>query len=159
MNDDMPGPDSQSTTVTLVVRKTIRATAERLFEAWTQPAQLRRWWGPEAVVCTDAEVDLRVGGRYRIANQFPDGKILWIAGKFEAIERPRKLVYTWGLEPETDRSERVTVAFVPRGDATEVIVTHERIRNAAIRDMHEQGWRGCLDGLAEYLNDGVQGSG
>ncbi len=92
-----------------------------------------------------------ISRRYRIANQFPDGKILWITGEFESIEPPRKLIYTWRLEPETDASERVTVQFEPRGDVTEVIVTHERIPNQALRDMHQQGWIGCLEGLAKYL--------
>ena len=137
--------------VTLVVRKTIRATAERLFTAWTDPAQLKLWWGPRGVRCTDAEVDLRVGGRYRIANQFPDGKILWITGEYESIEPPRKLVYTWRLEAQEGNSERVTVQFEPLGDLTEVIVTHELISNETLRDRHEQGWIGCLEGLANYL--------
>jgi uncharacterized protein YndB with AHSA1/START domain len=154
MTDHKSSSDSASPMVTLIVRKTIQASAERLFEAWTQPAQLKKWWGPQSVVCIDAEVDLRVGGRYRIANQFPDGKVVWIAGEFETIEQPHKLVYTWRFEPEAGASERVTVVFELRGDATEVIVTHERIPNAAIRDMHEKGWQGCLDGLAEYLKDG-----
>jgi uncharacterized protein YndB with AHSA1/START domain len=137
--------------VTLVVRKTIRASAERLYTAWTDPAQLKLWWGPRGVQCTAAEIDLRIGGRYRIANQFPDGKILWITGKFESIEAPRKLVYTWQLEAQTNSFERVTVQFEPRGHETEVIVTHELIPNEGLRDMHQQGWIGCLDGLANYL--------
>ncbi len=144
-------PVVHTTMVTLVVRKTIRASAERLFTAWTDPVHLKLWWGPRGVQCTGAEVDLRIGGRYRVANQFPDGKILWITGEFESIEPPRKLIYTWRLEPETDASERVTVQFEPRGDVTEVIVTHERIPNQALRDMHQQGWIGCLEGLAKYL--------
>ena len=137
--------------VTLVVRKTIRATAEQLFTAWTDPAQLKLWWGPRGVRCTDAEVDLRIGGRYRIANQLPDGKILWITGEYQSIEPPRKLVYTWRLEAQAGNSERVTVEFAPHGDLTEVIVTHELISNEALRDRHEQGWIGCLEGLANYL--------
>jgi len=137
--------------VTLVVRKTIRASAERLFTAWTDPAQLKLWWGPRGVRCTGAEVDLRIGGRYRIANQFPDGRILWITGEYQSIEPPRKLVYTWRLEAQADNSERVTVQFEPHGDLTEVIVTHELISNETLRDRHEQGWIGCLEGLARYL--------
>ena len=66
--------------VTLVVRKTIRAKPERLFAAWTIPAELKLWWGPQGVKCIEAEIDLRRGGRYRIANQLPDGKFLWITG-------------------------------------------------------------------------------
>jgi len=137
--------------VTLVVRKTIRATAERLFAAWTISEQLKQWWGPQGVKCIDAEVDLRRGGRYRIGNQLPDGKILWITGEFEVIEPPRKLVYTWRLEPETKSSERVTVQFEPCGEETEVIVTHECISSEELREMHQQGWQGCLEGLAKFV--------
>jgi uncharacterized protein YndB with AHSA1/START domain len=134
--------------VTLIVRKTIRATVERLFAAWTTAEELKRWWGPQGVKCIEAEVDLRKGGRYRIGNQFPDGKILWISGEFEVIEAPRKLVYTWRIEPNTASSERVTVQFEAQGENTEVIVTHERIASEELRERHQQGWVGCLEGLA-----------
>jgi uncharacterized protein YndB with AHSA1/START domain len=147
----MPESPLHSATAVLVVRKTIRATAERLFGAWTQPEQLKKWWGPQGVVCIDAEVDLRVGGRYRIANQFPDGTVLWIAGEFEAIERPHKLVYSWRVGSGEGSLERVIVTFEALGQNTEVIVTHERIPTEAMRDMHAQGWLGCLEGLAKYL--------
>jgi hypothetical protein len=51
-------------------------------------------------------------------------------------------------------AERVTVRFEERGGATEVIVTHERIPNGALRDQHASGWKGCLDGLAEFVSAG-----
>jgi uncharacterized protein YndB with AHSA1/START domain len=152
MNGEELPPAAESATITLVVRRTINATAERLFEAWTNPAHLKRWWGPRPVICIDAEVDLRVGGGYRIANRFPDGRILWIFGEFEVIAPPHKLVYTWRVDPQSEFSERVTVRFEPRGSATEVIIEHERIPNATARDSHQQGWDGCLDGLANYLS-------
>jgi uncharacterized protein YndB with AHSA1/START domain len=145
--------DEAAAPVTLVVRRTIRASTERLFEAWTQPEQLKKWWGPASVECIDAEVDLRVGGRYRIANQFPDGKVLWIAGEFESIERPKRLVYTWRLESTEGPPERVTVTFEARGSETEIVVIHERIPTKAMRDRHEQGWMGCLEGLAEFVSN------
>lgn len=142
---------SQPSQVTLVVRKTIRASAERLFKAWTNAKELQRWWGTAEIACIGAEIDLRVGGAYRIGNKLPDGKLLWITGEFEIIEPPKKLVFTWRVEPETQISERVTVRFEAQGTAaTEVVITHERIPNASARDQHEYGWRGCLDGLAKY---------
>ena len=153
MAESPSGTDAPVFTDTLVVRRTVRATPERLFDAWTVAEQLRQWWGPPSVACIDAEVDLRVGGRYRIANQFPDGKVLWISGEFEAIERPRRLVYTWRVTPGGVGFERVSVTFDARGQSTEVTIAHERIPSPAIRDRHEQGWTGCLDGLAEYVND------
>jgi uncharacterized protein YndB with AHSA1/START domain len=145
-------PDSRPEELALIVRRTIRASAERVFDAWTRPEHLVRWWGPRPVRCSGAEVDLRVGGRYRIANQFPDGKVLWIVGEFELVKPPHKLVYTWRLEPGSPSSERVTVRFEPRDGATEVIIVHERIASAAARATHGQGWEGCLDGLAAFLD-------
>jgi uncharacterized protein YndB with AHSA1/START domain len=147
--------------ITLVVRRTIRATPERLFAAWTEPEQLRQWWGPQNVRCPTAEIDLRVGGRYRLANEFPDGSVWWVSGIFEAVRPPSLLVYSWelaagaltpgGPRPPEQGAERVTVRFEPRGAATEVIVQHERIGDETARVSHEQGWFGCLDGLVALV--------
>jgi hypothetical protein len=67
-----PPPDSahEKLAATLVVRRRIHATPEKLFAAWTQPEHLVRWWGPQGVACPAAEIDLRVGGAYRIATDF-----------------------------------------------------------------------------------------
>lgn len=138
----------------LIARRVITAPAARVFAAWTEPEQLRRWWGPAGVSCPSAEVDLRVGGRYRIANAMPDGSVLWIAGTFERVEPPHALVYSWAHEPIVDETvhTRVTVRFEPRERGTEVIVIHERFASEAIRELHAAGWQGCLDGLARMLN-------
>jgi uncharacterized protein YndB with AHSA1/START domain len=136
--------------ITLVVQKTIAATPERLFAAWTEPDALRQWWGPDGVTCIDPQVDLRVGGRYRIGNRLRDGSILWIVGEFEAVEPPNQLVYTWRLEGGPESTERVTVRFEQRGAGTEVIVTHALIVTGTLRDQHRLGWQGCLAGLARY---------
>ncbi|MEM9193576.1 MAG: SRPBCC domain-containing protein [Myxococcota bacterium] len=134
----------------LTVRRQIPAKAELLFAAWTEPEQLRHWWGPPGVVCHTAEVDLRVGGAYRLGNRLPNGETVWIEGVFEHVEPPTKLVYTWSLHSDAPE-ERVTVHFRERGKVTEVIVTHERILDAAARKSHEEGWIGCLQGLAQHL--------
>jgi uncharacterized protein YndB with AHSA1/START domain len=137
--------------VSLEVRRVIRATADRIFEAWTQPAHLTEWWGPRDVTCVEAQIDLRVGGRYRIGNQYPDGRIVWIVGEFEAIKPARELVYTWRLESDSQPPERVRVRFEPHADGTEIILLHERILDPSVRDRHREGWHGCLEGLAEHL--------
>src|SRR5665213_2930720 len=146
---------NEPTVAALVVRRMIRATPDRLFAFWTEPEHLVRWWGPDGVSCLTAEVDLRPGGSYRIANRFANGDVLWIAGVFEVVERPHRLVYTWRLESASASasSERVNVSFELRGELTEVVVTHERIASAAVRTSHERGWNGCLDGLARYAQE------
>ena len=136
--------------IALVARRTIRASAERVFEAWTDPVQLRAWWGPRPVTCIDAEVDLREGGRYRIVNGLPDGTTVVIHGEFRVVERPRKLAYTWHIEGGGE-SSHVTVRFEPRGEHTEVIVVHEEIPSEPVRESHQKGWLGCLDGLERHF--------
>jgi glutathione S-transferase len=138
----------------LVVRRTIKAPAARVFDAWTQPEQLRRWWGPRPVTCSAAELDVRVGGAYRIANQLPNGSVLWISGTFEVVERPHRLVYTWEVEREASsfpERSRVLVRFEPHAVGTEVIVVHERIDSEETRADHEKGWSGCLENLDAHF--------
>lgn len=135
----------------LVVRHTVRASAAHAFACWTEAHRLARWWGPAGVTCTGAEIDLRVGGRYRIGNRFADGREVWIVGIFERIEPPHRLVFSWRLEPGPDLDERVTVRFEPRGDATEIVVVHERIASGEARASHEAGWQGCLEGLGRFV--------
>ncbi len=137
-----------SAELSLVVRRVIAAPPVNLFDAWTTPERLLSWFGPRGVRCTKAEVDLRVGGRYRLDNLLPDGKTLVIGGEFLEIERPARLVYTWRTDPHAP-VERVTVRFEPRGvDRTEVIVVHEHIADALAREGHDAGWVGCLERLA-----------
>ena len=148
-----PGPATDKEQ-TLEIRRIVGSSPARVFAAWTDPDQLRRWWGPPGVVCPAAEVDLRVGGRYRIGNRFADGTTLWIVGEFEVVSPPRELVYTWRLEPGPPRIERVKVRFEPREGGTEVVVVHERIPDAGVREQHERGWLGCLGRLAEHFGAG-----
>ena len=153
--------------LSLIIRKTIAANPEQVFRAWTHPEALQKWWGPVGVTCHEAEVDLRIGGAYRIGNTLPDGNVIWITGEFEKIETNSMLVYTWstyaggpsqsGTE-EASRAavqERVTVKFnsVPLQSVqqgTEVIVIHEKIETQVLVEQHLHGWEGCLAGLLEY---------
>lgn len=139
--------------LSLVVRRTVRASPARLFAAWTDPAELAQWWGPSGVSCTGAEIDLREGGRFRIGNRFADGREVSIVGEYERIEASHRLVFTWRLEPGPELFERVTVRFEPRGDATEIVVVHERIATQEARASHEAGWRDCLGRLARFAGE------
>ena len=134
MNDDK---------LKLIVRRTIRASDRQLFEAWTRPKNLMRWWGPTPVKCVGAEIDLRTGGAYRIANQFPVARrkrYCVIEGEVRSGRAAeQRLVYSWRVGGASSFVERVTVQFEARGDSTEVIVVHERIPDAAARDRHELG--------------------
>jgi uncharacterized protein YndB with AHSA1/START domain len=146
-------PPPAPRTLTLLVRRSIAAGAAELFDAWTDPLHLQRWWGPLGARCVGAEVDLRVGGSWRIGNHFEDGRLIWLSGEYERIERPRRLTFTWRVGDDP-RHERVDVRFVERGGATEVIVEHTRIAHPDSRAQHERGWHGCLDGLGRHAAGG-----
>jgi uncharacterized protein YndB with AHSA1/START domain len=101
-----------------------------------------------------AEVDLRVGGRYRIVMSGPDGVERSVSGVYRAIERPSKLVYTWKWDtsPVVDSADSlVTVEFLDRGKATEVVLRHEGLTDDESRARHEHGWNGCLDNLVAIM--------
>jgi uncharacterized protein YndB with AHSA1/START domain len=131
----------------LSVNRIIRAPREKVFSAWTDPKLLVKWWGPGPVTCPEAQVDLRAGGAYRIANLEEDGSITWISGEFERVKAPEELVYTWKLGDSPGLPTLVTVKFLIHPDGTELVLKHERFADPAVRDMHLQGWNGCIDGL------------
>ena len=137
-------------TATLEIRRLIPAARERVFDAWTQAKELDRWSAPSPMTAR-AEVDLRVGGRYRIVMRDPDGVERSVGGVYRVVERPSKVVYTWKWE-ETPRAESiVTVEFHDRGKETEVVLRHEGLPDADSRARHEHGWKGCLDNLVELV--------
>ncbi|MGI9607943.1 MAG: SRPBCC family protein [Acidimicrobiales bacterium] len=137
----------------LEVSRLIRADRDRVFEAWTDPAQIVAWWGAGGVVCTHAEMDLRVGGTYRISNQMPGGPTMWITGTFSVVDAPMRLEYSWAMEPLTEESDYsvVEVTFGEADGGTLVTVAQTRIPSSEVHDMHLAGWIGCLDGLAALV--------
>lgn len=147
-----------NSTAALVVRRRIRAPASELFAAWTDPAQLLQWWGPKGVVCTEAILEPRVGGAYRLGNRLASGRVVWITGEFERFVPPSELVFSWRVDGQAGLAERVTVQFMPAGDSTDVIVTHEHIADATTRSEHEMGWVGCLAGLSRLVADRTPGA-
>jgi uncharacterized protein YndB with AHSA1/START domain len=133
------------------VRHVLRAAPERVFRAWTESEELRRWFapGPDYRI-PFAEVDLRVGGRYRVGMQGPaQTKPSVAAGVYEQITPPSRLVFTWRWEdaPPESPSTRVTVEFLAHGNGTELVLTHETFTDAKDRDEHASGWEGCLNNL------------
>lgn len=135
----------------LSLTRVIRAPREKVFAAWTEPETLKQWWGPGLVTCPEAHVDLREGGNYRLANLEVDGSITWISGRFERVRAPEELVYTWEVSILPGLPTLVRVLFLPHPDGTEMTLIHERFALEAVRDMHLQGWGGCIDKLERLL--------
>lgn len=138
---------------TLQIKRTFAAPRERVFRAWTDPEELKKWWGPPGYATPSAEVDLRVGGKYRFGmRKLPDGEMFYLSGTYREVRPPEKLVYTWRWEAKPEYGETlVTVEFHDRGGSTEVVLTHELFPDEKARGEHERGWGGCLDKLAKIF--------
>jgi uncharacterized protein YndB with AHSA1/START domain len=137
----------------LRIERSYDASPEEVFDAWTNPEVLRRWWAVHPQGTTPvAEVDLRPGGRYRLSMQGPDGERHTVQGEYHEVDRPNRLVYSWqweldagGLGPVS----AVTVEFRPDGGRTTVVLSHEGLPDSGSRDRHAQGWAACMDIFGE----------
>jgi len=139
----------------VVVRRTIAASAEDLFDAWLDPEALAAWMRPGTIESTVAKVEPRVGGSYEITMQGEAGPITH-KGVYRQIDRPKRLVFTWASPGTELRDTLVTVDFIVMGKRTEIIVTHEQLPESA-RPSHSRGWTSGLEHLDEACQQGLIG--
>jgi uncharacterized protein YndB with AHSA1/START domain len=142
-------------TQALVVTHSYPASIDRVFAAWTDASQLSQWFGPTDEHTAIAEVDLRVGGNYRIAIHHVSGNVHTVIGTYQLIDPPKKLAFTWNWEGSTAPDTLVTIDLIPQGSSTEVKVTHEKFLDTESRDKHNQGWTGGLNRLERYFESVV----
>jgi len=138
-------------TETIRVRKVVPAPKERVFRAWTEPSQVKRWWTiGDGWKTASVDVDLRVGGQFTVRNEQAGEDPLLITGEFVVVQPPDKLVYTWRFQLPKPEDTLVTVEFHGLGDATEVLVTHEH-SSKEMGPSAVAGWNAALEGLASLL--------
>jgi uncharacterized protein YndB with AHSA1/START domain len=138
------------TSLTLVRR--IAARPSIVFDALITPEGIAQWWGPDAGPVLIAEVDARVGGRYRVRFRKLDGQEHESSGEYLEIVRPERLAMSWrwagGEDPGTSRLE---FSLRPIAQGTELTLTHSRLHDEESRRSHEGGWSGALDKLVRVL--------
>ena len=137
---------------TLQLKRTLAAPRAKVFGAWTKPEVLKKWFAPsDDYSIPFAELDLQVGGKYRIGMKSPTGDTHIAVGTYREIKNPEKLVFTWTWEGTEMPDTLVTVELHDRGQSTEMVLTHELFPNKTEAERHNQGWTGCLDRLTKIL--------
>lgn len=138
---------------TVRIERTFDAPVEDVFDAWTSPEVMRRWYHAAPDWETPvAEVDLRVGGRWRVVMRRPDGSEAELSGEYTEIDRPRRLAMTCTFNDDPSETEQlVEVTFSESGESTTVVLVNSRIPDDERRESQDYGWGLCLDNLEVEL--------
>ena len=135
----------------LTLRRRLNAPPARVYEAWTDPAKIMRWFGPANAETLRAETNPEVGGRFRVLMRTPDGEQHEVSGVYREVVPNEKLVFTWAWRSTPERESLVTVTLKRDGDGTVLTLTHEQFFDEAARDAHRGGWTGAIDKLEHYF--------
>ena len=135
----------------LTVERTFDFPREDVFEAWTSPEVMRRWFAAEHDWTTPvAEVDLRPGGRVRVSMAEAGGEpVHTFEGTYLEVTPPERIVFTveWQGEDADGMTSAVAVEFREHDGRTTVVLTHTGLASEESRDDHEDGWTKCLENL------------
>lgn len=141
---------------TVVIERELDAPRERVWEAWTDPDEVTRWWGPAGFASPREriEMDVRPGGVFRLTMVGPDGAEYPSAGHFVEVEPPARLAWA---EPQIEcsplmRAVATTVELVAlEGGRTRVVVTSRMTCTEELPEMARAGWGQQLDRLAGHV--------
>ena len=134
------------------IERTFAASAEDVFDAWTSPEVMRRWFHCAPDWATpEADVDLHVGGKVRVVMRKPDGTEVEAQGEYMLIERPHRLAMTWAFDDDPSNEQLIELTFSESGDSTTVLMVNSGISTNERRDAQDWGWSGCLGELERML--------
>lgn len=132
-----------------VIKRVLHAGRERVFEAWSDPRLMSRWFFVDPSWSARVTNDFRVGGTYSIEMVRNDGTIFVAFGEYREIAPPSKLVFTWNSL--IVQNTLVTIELRDLRDATELTLTHDLFPDADAARRDAAGWDGCLTNLVTFL--------
>ena len=138
----------------LRIARVLDAAPPAVWRALTEPDQLARWWGPAGFTSPRIDVDLRVGGRYRIQMKPPEGDAFFLQGEFHEVAPPSRLAYTfrWEEPAPDDQENVVTLSLTDLGGKTELALDHSPFATEARLALHRGGWSDSFDKLTELFS-------
>jgi uncharacterized protein YndB with AHSA1/START domain len=140
--------------LTLEIKRVLPATPSVVFEAFSEPSELAKWWGPDGFSTPSMEFQPRVGERYRIEMQPPEGDVFFLTGVFREVDPPARLTYTFVWEdPDPDDVETlVELSFRDLGESTEVTFVQGRFKTEARFELHRDGWTDSFNKLERLVS-------
>src|SRR5881397_1993551 len=141
--------------LSLEIKRVIKAPRHRVYAAWTDPRQLKQWFGPESVQTNELIADARVGGEFRLDLTNSEGEEMTMRGEFRELLPGRKIVFTWQWEDDEDWENHISIVTVELTDAdggTELRLRHEQLPSEESRDGHTRGWNSARNKLEKLLS-------
>ncbi len=140
--------------LTVEIKRVLPAGPSVVFEAFTEPRELAKWWGPEGFTTLSLDCQARVGESYRIEMQPPEGEAFWLTGEYREVEPPTRLAYTFVWEdPDPDDVETLAeLSFRDLGESTEVALRQGPFKTEARRELHLNGWTDTFDKLERLIS-------
>lgn len=138
----------------LVVSRLIDAPRELVFQAWTDPEQIARWWGPKGFLTVEHDMDIRPGGAYWFVMRSPEGTDHRKRGVYREIVAPERIAFTFAWEAADGtlgHETLVTVTFDAVDDKTRLTLRQGAFDSVAGRDDHVIGWTSCLERFGNYM--------
>lgn len=139
-----------------------RAPRALVWQVWTDPVHVAKWWGPRGFTLTHHSKELRVGGTWVYTMHGPDGVDYPNVTKYHEVIEGKKLVYDHGSDGQSKPLFQVTVVFsdVPQGTQMDMIMKFENEETAKVTAefIRKAGGYATWDRLAEYLEKETQGS-
>jgi uncharacterized protein YndB with AHSA1/START domain len=138
------------------IKRFIKAPRDRVYAAWSDPAQLKQWFGPEGIRTDDLTADVRVGGKFRWDITTAEGEKMTCRGEYRELQPDRKIVFTWQWDDDEtwkNHTSIVTVELEDRAGETELRLLHEQLPNLESRDGHTGGWNSALDKLEKLFSN------
>ena len=134
------------------IERRFAASAEEVFDAWTSPEVMRRWFHVAPDWATpEAEVELRVGGKVRVVMRRPDGTEAEAWGEYTLIDRPHRLAMTWTFYDDPANEQLIELSFSESEGSTTVLMVNSGISTDERREAQDIGWQGCLAELERML--------
>ncbi len=138
----------------LLITRIFDAPPKLVFELWSDPDHFKRWMGPEGFDCPVAELDFRVGGRYRGLIRSPENGDNWFSGVYREIQPHTRLAFTFmwkNTGPSADIETLITITLAELNGKTAMTFHQTPFSSAAARDRHVGGWASCFEKTNAYL--------
>jgi uncharacterized protein YndB with AHSA1/START domain len=133
----------------LLMTRVFAARRPLVFDAWTKPEHVAKWWGPRGFSLPSCEMDLRPGGAFRFVMRGPDGVDRPFEGVYAEVERPERIVFGGTIHDGVHVN--TTVTFEDRGAETLVTVAQTFSAESDATRGSAEGWAQTLDRLGEAL--------